>query len=257
MIKKLLLAGSAIAFVGSQAIAADLPAKAPLYKAPPPIAVYSWSGCYIGGHGGGGWTRFEDTNRVNQNFAVNYGDYSPGQGFDQDDSGWVAGGHIGCNYQTGQFVFGIEGSYAGADIKGTHFDPTIGAGDDHFSEKVTSIASVTGRLGLAQNNWLFYVKGGWAEARSKFSVVDTVGPFLGSATATKWHSGWTVGGGIEYGLTANWVIGVEANYYQFDSKTYELGNGGLAYTWDAGPHEITTVLGRLSYKFGGPIIARY
>jgi outer membrane immunogenic protein len=42
------------------AVAADL--RAPVYKAAPlaPISVFSWSGCYIGGHVGGGyaWTEF-------------------------------------------------------------------------------------------------------------------------------------------------------------------------------------------------------
>src|SRR3954452_13322142 len=43
------------------ALAADL---APRYaKAPPPapIAVYNWTGCYIGGNVGGGWSRIRET----------------------------------------------------------------------------------------------------------------------------------------------------------------------------------------------------
>jgi len=38
----------------SPAIAADMPVKAAIYKAPPPIA-YSWTGFYVGGNGGYGW----------------------------------------------------------------------------------------------------------------------------------------------------------------------------------------------------------
>jgi outer membrane immunogenic protein len=56
--KKLLLAGVALAAC-TQANAADLPARMPV-KAPPvaaPVPVFSWTGCYIGAHVGGGWGR--------------------------------------------------------------------------------------------------------------------------------------------------------------------------------------------------------
>ena len=249
MKQRLFAAVAAVLFASGSALAADLPAKAPYYKAP--IGYYNWGGCYIGGHGGGGWANFENGVIRNQNFAQNYGDFATGQGFDHDGSGGVAGGHVGCNYQSGQFVFGIEGAYAGANIKGDFLDRTVGAGDDQFTQKVTGIGSVVGRLGIANNNWLFYAKGGWATARSRFSVVDVVTPITGSGSVTNWHNGWTVGGGVEVGFFGNWIAGVEANFYRFESKTYELGNpaGALAYTWDAGPRDVTTVLGRLSYKY--------
>jgi outer membrane immunogenic protein len=243
------------------ASAADM---APRYaKAPPPapVAVFNWTGCYIGGHVGGGWSENRQITLLNQNFAVNYGDYATGQGFNNDGSGWVGGGQVGCNYQSGAFVFGVEGSYAAADIKGSHFNPLIGAGDDRFTTKVDGIASVVGRAGIASNNWLFYVKGGWAGANAKLSVIDNVGPVGGAASVSQWHNGWTVGGGVEYGLTPNWIIGIEGNYYQFESKTYELGNpaAALAYTWASKPDHVATVVGRLSYKFGwgGPVVAKY
>ena len=55
--KKLLLATVALTVlsIAAPALAADM---APAYtKAPPmaPIAVYNWTGFYIGGHIGGGW----------------------------------------------------------------------------------------------------------------------------------------------------------------------------------------------------------
>ena len=55
--KKILLAGVALsALIAGPAMAADLPVRAPAYKAPPPvITYYSWTGCYVGGHVGGVW----------------------------------------------------------------------------------------------------------------------------------------------------------------------------------------------------------
>jgi outer membrane immunogenic protein len=42
---------STVAFT-QMATAADLPVKAPVYT-PPPVHVFSWTGCYIGGNVGG------------------------------------------------------------------------------------------------------------------------------------------------------------------------------------------------------------
>jgi outer membrane immunogenic protein len=59
--KKFLLGGAAlIAMFAGSAMAADMPVKAPVLKAPPPPpVVYNWTGCYIGGNVGGGWARVE------------------------------------------------------------------------------------------------------------------------------------------------------------------------------------------------------
>jgi len=46
---------SSLALVAT-ADAADLRVKAPAYRAPPPIALYDWTGFYIGGHVGYAWT---------------------------------------------------------------------------------------------------------------------------------------------------------------------------------------------------------
>jgi len=60
--KKLLLGTvAAAAVVVSPALAADLPTKAPILKAPPVVAVFNWTGCYIGAYGGGAWGGDVDT----------------------------------------------------------------------------------------------------------------------------------------------------------------------------------------------------
>jgi opacity protein-like surface antigen len=43
--KRLLLAAAATTFAIGSATAADMPVKAPMLKAPPPV--YSWTGCYL------------------------------------------------------------------------------------------------------------------------------------------------------------------------------------------------------------------
>src|SRR5262249_62156303 len=57
--KSALLASSAlttsIAFISGPVLAADMPVKAPVKAPVVAPAPFSWSGCYIGGRGGGGW----------------------------------------------------------------------------------------------------------------------------------------------------------------------------------------------------------
>jgi outer membrane immunogenic protein len=234
------------AALSGAALAADMPVKAPARIIPLPVPVYNWTGCYIGGHAGGGWGRIEWTNTAN---STTFGDLSPGNGFTQTKSGFIGGGQSGCNYQINQWVFGIEGTFAGTSIKGDVANTTFGAGDDLFSTKINSIATVVGRIGYAFNNWLPYIKGGYAGADVKFSVSDSVGPFTGSGSETKWLSGWTFGGGLEYGLTPNWILGVEYDYIGLQTKSYNVsGTSAGVYSFDVKP-SIQQVVARVSYKF--------
>src|SRR5438105_3644376 len=57
------VAALALAGCSASVFAADLRVKAPVYKAPPPVAVYDWTGCYAGGSAGwiGGGDQFDLT----------------------------------------------------------------------------------------------------------------------------------------------------------------------------------------------------
>ncbi len=106
--KKLLLATTCLALSSVAVMAADLPipTKAPLIAAP----VFSWTGCYVGAHVGGGTLT---TNMINsEGIASNENSNANG-------SGAVAGGQLGCNYQDGNWVFGLEGEGYWSGIKAT------------------------------------------------------------------------------------------------------------------------------------------
>jgi len=255
---KKLLGGIAIsALLAAPALAADLPARMPVKAAPAPVvAVYSWAGCYIGGHGG--WARAK-TELINTANTTAFGDLSPGQGFSVSDSGGLAGGHIGCNWQNGQFVFGLEGTGSWLGIKTSFPNTVFGAADDVFEIKSSWLATAVGRAGIANNNWLFYARGGFAASGWKVSVSDVVPGNVGSGSDKATHFGFVVGAGIEYGLTANWIIGVEYDYYRFSKESYELGGTAApaTYAFNFKPRDIHAVVGRLSYKWGGPVVARY
>src|SRR6266851_4578975 len=139
--KKSLLATVALsALIAAPAMAADLAVKAPLYKAPPPVYVYSWTGCYIGGNIGGLWATKDWTN------------VTPGAAFgrpisSQDASSFLGGFQGGCNYQVGSWVFGIQGDYDWTDANGSAADQIAIGFTDRV--RIRSLASVTGRVGYA------------------------------------------------------------------------------------------------------------
>jgi outer membrane immunogenic protein len=131
--KKVLLAGAAaIALIaGSPANAADLGTR-PTYKAPPPaimpVAVFNWTGCYIGGHIGGGWGQkdFDETpigvSTGVDGFFVGGVDLQSAQ---VGTSGFLGGGQVGCDFQFApSWVIGIAGDGSGADVKGDASDPS-------------------------------------------------------------------------------------------------------------------------------------
>ena len=57
MMRKFLFATAALIALAGPAIAADM--RLPVYKAPV-VPVWSWSGCYVGGHAGGLWAKSND-----------------------------------------------------------------------------------------------------------------------------------------------------------------------------------------------------
>jgi outer membrane immunogenic protein len=83
-------------------------------------------------------------------------------------------------------------------------------------------ATVTGRLGWANNNWLFFVKGGgaWAQFGTSSTTISGAGAVTGSGSSTDTRSGWTIGTGLEYGFAAHWSLKLEYDYLKFNTASF-------------------------------------
>src|SRR3954464_1435947 len=202
---KVALLASAAWTLAVPAGAADLSRPVPYTKAPiaEPVSAYSWSGFYLGGHAG--------AKGANLREELSRGAFAP-LGFKGDsDVSWLAGGQLGYMWQTGQFVFGIEG-----DIDATHLHNTFPAAGivgvspfangDTFAAKNDWQASARGRLGWAFDRTLLYVTGGGAWANLK-TTATFVGNPVTVLTNDRTLFGWTLGGGIDYGIAPGWSIG--------------------------------------------------
>jgi outer membrane immunogenic protein len=250
------LAAVAVFGFASVASAADMPVKAPVYRAPVYVP-YNWTGFYIGGNIGGGWSNTNLTNTVSDG-AIAWPDLAPGQGISYNHSGVVGGGQIGVNFQSSSWVYGLELLVSAANIKATVQNPYTGppfsAGDDVFSTKINTLLLATARIGYAWDRSLLYVKGGYAGANVRVSVSDNVCSTpnnCGAGSDSNWRSGFTVGAGVEYAVTNNWIVGVEYDFARLGSASVNLGDATARYVFNDAERDVNMVLGRVSYKFGG------
>jgi outer membrane immunogenic protein len=242
--KKLLGAIAISALFAAPALAADLPARMPVKAAPAPIvAVYNWTGFYIGAHGGYGWGEKQWTEttlaapRPEGSFDVN---------------GPLAGGQIGFNFQTGMWVFGVEAQASWARIDGDRASLAFPAQRIHT--RADALGTFAGRLGVAFNNVLVYGKGGAAWVHDKYSVSGTA---VASWDDTRW--GWMAGGGVEVALSPNWSIKGEYNFMDFGTERYNniaCTGACTPFNEDVKQH-IHVVKFGVNYRFGGPVVARY
>ena len=159
-------------------------------------------------------------------------------------NGGFGGGTVGYNWQFpgSQFVFGIEVDAAGASIKDSFTEDQGGILVTQDS-KISSFGSVTGRAGFAMDAVLFYAKGGYAWANNKSTISA---PMLGiTSSDSKTHSGYTLGGGVEYMFAPNWSAKGEYMFTSLGSENYNLLGDQLA----SGTIDFHTIKVGVNYHF--------
>ncbi len=225
--KRIAWAGTLAAALAGSAGAADMPPPAPrMAVMPAPVATLAWTGCYVGGHVGSVRNDSELSSRLNDGFtpaqqAVGFYSYS-GSGVSL-----TAGVHYGCNRQFGNFIIGTDSSFswAGVDESIAAAHPAAGAVLGAYSESLTQrldwFSTTRGRFGWADDRWMVFVAGGLATGRVE-SGYAAVFPAVATFGSSQAHSryGWTLGGGFEYALSANWFARGEYLYVDLGKYSY-------------------------------------
>jgi outer membrane immunogenic protein len=252
--KRFLFTVAALGLFTLPAMAADL-APSPVYKAPVPVpvAIWSWTGFYIGGTAGGAWLDSNITasgttvcnptlggcgaNQFSNALAVGL----PGN-FSNKPVGFIGGGEIGYNWQYGQFVYGFETDISGASVSGSSaFSSSVtpvGIPGNTVNvsalvtDKLNYLGTVRARGGyLVTPSVLAYATGGFAYGGVSASgaLAEQVGGpcFCGPSPSVGWsinstRTGWTVGGGLEWMFAPNWTVKGEYLYYDLGSSTYSF-----------------------------------
>jgi outer membrane immunogenic protein len=254
--KKLVFGAVGALVVTGAASAADLAAR-PYAKAPAPMvaAAYDWSGFYIGINGGGGSSRKCWDIKSAGGFPVNP---VTAEGC-HDATGGVAGGQLGYRWQAAAWVFGVEAQGDWANLGGSNLSAPLALGPVATNRsKIDAIGLFTAQVGYAVNNVLFYVKGGAMGVNDKYEgSLTATGAVFDRGSETRW--GGAFGGGIDLGVMPNLVLGVDYVHGFLGSRDVSFTSvaGGTNDRIDRIRQDVDIVTARLSYKFGGPVIAKY
>lgn len=267
------------------AIAADLGTRAPVYKAPPPSPVFSWAGWYIGLNAGAEWGSGNGSAVGTPgpcsavlagcvsvpNYSTLMANAVGGTGFGGNNNGFIGGGQIGYNWQSGTLVTGIEadiqglsannGGSSGVVVIPSPAFPAFPLTETFANEhRVDWLGTVRGRLvWLATPTFLIYGTGGLAYGGVKASTAITQSiappdpsiPASGIGGVSETRAGWTVGGGLEWMFAPNWSLKGEYMYFDLGSASYDIP---LAVVSTAVPGAVTgSATAHISQDFKGSI----
>jgi outer membrane immunogenic protein len=234
----LLLAASA-AVIAQSADAADLPAR-PITKSPAAIVAWNWTGPYAGAYAGIGVSK----SRGHDPDGVPAGD------LEHTGFGFTGGGTIGYNHQLNWGPFGQK-LVIGAEGDIGYFDTSRQVTDWNdnviFDAKTSWLATARARFGLTDGPNLNYVTGGFAAARVRDLVKDTVSGF--EVSSSKTETGWVVGSGVETMLGGGWSAKSESLYINLDSGD-TLTNARIATSIQTDRREYYTQRFGVNYLFG-------
>lgn len=166
---------------------------------------YSWAGPYLGGNIGYAWGSVAN---------------NPSK-----PSGFVGGVQAGYNWQSGAFVFGLEG-----DIQATGAEETFAPWK--FSNPW--FGTVRGRAGFAFNNIMFFGTGGLAFGELRATTFGL--------SESHTNAGWTLGAGAEMGLTQNWSAKIEYLYV-------DLANSNFVVTGASNGYRFGLIRAGINYRF--------
>lgn len=206
-----------------------------------------WAGVYVGASVGGAWNNTDWTY-----FGL------PAESVSRDASGFFAGVHAGAQTQWDHLVIGVELSYSGGafdkiDDRGPDA-PLFAATFDSYA-RLHNLFTVGPRLGWAFNDrWMIFATGGFAQASVETAFLLRAAPNVGDFRTFK-HEGWFVGGGFEYALTPNWLVGVEYQHIELDTELIGPFPSVPATSRFVTP-DIDVVRARISFKLGLPEPAR-
>jgi outer membrane immunogenic protein len=254
--KRLLLASVALCGgISSAAIPADLPPVALPPRAPAayipvaPLYPYNWSGFYIGGNLGAGFT---NTGSATDTFGSTFGTTT--------NTSFLGGGQVGVNYEFWSFfVIGAEAMFDWLP----NTQNTVNVTNTTLVPGTTNTAAVTlnnrwvtmatGKLGYAWDRVLLYGKGGgaWVGTSSPGLTVNNV-PASFTSTSNNNNFGATVGLGVEWAFADNWSARAEWDAILLQNQSFTVSGSAFGTdTITVNNRSINMFTAALNYKFGG------
>ena len=222
-----------------------------------PVVAANWAGFYLGGNFGSGTGRDRSTLNLP---AIGFF-----QSFNLAPDGINGGVQAGYNWQTANWVFGLEADIQGStqqDNKTCVLSCTPGGVAAAYDATLPWFGTVRGRLGYSVGSTLFYATGGLAygSIKTKIATNSFAGPVTQSFSHT--NTGWTAGAGIETPFTLlgllgpNWTTKTEYLYVDLGSTSDSFVFGAVPTTTTRSVTEHVFRTG-INYHFNSPVVAKY
>ena len=133
-------------------------------------------------------------------------------------TGFLFGGTLGANFQTGQLVLGLESDFDWSSVTGsssvagcTAIGAPVGAACQ--TKSANWLSTARGRVGYAFDRILVFATGGLALTNLEIALTQ---PALSDNNV---EAGWTVGAGIEFAFADNWTAKAEYLFVDFGKFT--------------------------------------
>jgi outer membrane immunogenic protein len=237
---KIVTVAALASIVAAPALAADMAVKAP----PKPVVTCNWCGFYIGGNAGYAWSHDpmstvstpvpDATLGVIPGVSEGLAALSTGTVPVGHSDGFIGGVQAGYNWQTGNFVSGLEADIQGlshSSGSGTTSQTVVVVGvpvtaTQTGTASLSYLGTVRGKLGIVANpNWLLYVTGGLAYGgvKANDTLVQTgtngfAGAGFGSLSTTR--AGWVLGAGTEWMFAPKWSVKAEYLHYDLGNASF-------------------------------------
>ena len=211
----------------------------------PPMAIYNWTGFYIGVNGGVSVAK-DRTSVLTAIPTAEQTNLSP--------FGAIGGGQIGYNWQVNSdWLLGIETDIqaSGETTNRTCLLSCSALLTSNLSQKIDWFGTTRGRVGLVDGPVLSYITGGVAYGHFSTTVTEAAaGVPIAAVTSGATQVGWTYGSGIEAALGGNWTGKIEYLYV-------DLGKRNTLFASTIGTQALSTRIHDnifrvgVNYRFGG------
>jgi outer membrane immunogenic protein len=221
-----------------------------------PVPVRDWTGFYLGGNA-------TLASALNRSTLTSVAPAIVNESFNLSPNGFIAGGQLGYNWQSSNWVFGLEGDFQGSSQRDSNvcqLGCSLVGPLAVFNQKQDWLATGRGRLGYSVGSSLFYATGGVAYGDIKTAITGTAGGAPINVAFAHTKTGYAVGGGIETPLSLfgwfgrNWTTKTEYLYVDLGRTSDVIPGLNATFTTHAQEQLIRT---GLNYNFNTPVIAKY